>query len=209
MSLGLKTEAGEGGDFNAVLKFDARAGRFYRVDRTERDGSWETDNVEVTDGFQGIFDLENIEVGWINFSAGQAPEWKMVKLGAELPARPSDKFKQGFRLMLKLGKQSGGDVREFASCAKVVINAIDKIHTEYEAGKATNVGKLPLIVMTGSTMVKSGSGTKTSTNYGPNLSISKWLTRPVELGGEAKAGAPASPPPPPPPPADDDGSEEF
>lgn len=212
MSLGLKTESATG-DFNAVLKFDARAGRFYRVDRVQgAGGDWETNNVEVTDGFQAIFDLDNVEVGWINFSAGQAPDWKMVKLGEELPPRPTDQFKQGFRVMVKLGKQSGGDKREFASCAKVVINALDKIHTEYEAGKAANPGKLPLVVMTGSTMVKSGSGAKTSTNYGPNLSISKWLARPSELGGTASGGQSASPPPPPPPPpppATADGDEEF
>ena len=197
--LGLNTETG-GGDYTPIVKFDARAGRFFRVDREEVGGQWQTDNVEITDGFQALMDLENIEVGWGLFAAGVAPSWALVPLGAAMPARPSDQHKQTFRLMLKLGKASGGDVREFASQSKAVIAAMDDLHTAYEAQKAANPGKLPLVAVKGTKQVTTTGKGQTATNYAPIFEISRWLDRPEGLGGQAPAGSPAPPAPPPPPP---------
>lgn len=181
MALGLKTEGG-GGDFAEILKYDARAGRFFRVDRAQdAGGNWQTSNVEITNGFQAVFDLDNIQVGWALFAAGIAPQFSMVPLGQPLPAKPSDQHKQGFKLMLKLGKMSGGDVREFSSCAKVVINALDALHTAYEQQKADNPGKLPVVSLTGTTPVVSQGKGQSSTNYQPVFEIVKWVDRPDEL----------------------------
>jgi hypothetical protein len=48
MALGLQTESSGGGDFTPIIKFDARAGRMFRVDREQdASGSWNTENVEV------------------------------------------------------------------------------------------------------------------------------------------------------------------
>lgn len=198
MALGLSTGSGEGGagNFMPVLKYDARAGRFFRVDRSDAGGTWQTDNVDVTQGFQAIFDLENIEVGYIRFAKGGAPDFMMVRLGGAMPTRPDirdDKgkpvYKQGFRFHVKLGKTAGGDVREFASTAGVVIDALDALHSAYEAGRAENPGKLPIVAMTTSTPVKSGE----STNYAPNFEIVKWVDRPADLVG--RAAPPAIPAP--------------
>jgi hypothetical protein len=101
----LSTEGG-GGDFADILKYDARAGRMFRVDRTQGAAGWETNNVEITNGFQAVFDFENIQVGWALFAAGIAPSFSMVPLGEPLPAKPSDQHKQGFKMMVKLGKSS-------------------------------------------------------------------------------------------------------
>lgn len=186
MALGLQTEAG-GGDYKPIVKYDARAGRFFRVDRSEVGGQWQTDNVEITQGFQAVFDLDNIEVGWALFAAGVAPSFSMVPLGQALPAKPSDQHKQTFRMMLKLGKSIGGDVREFASQAKVVIGAVDDLHTAYEAQKAANPGKLPVVAMTGAKPVVSSGKGQSSTNYQPVFEIKSWVDRPAELTAEAQA----------------------
>lgn len=205
MSLGLTTSSGEGGEFNQICKYDARAGRFFRVDRELIAGAWETNNVEITQGFQAVFDFEQIEVGYILFSAGAAPQWCMVKLGEPLPAKPSDKHRQGFRIMLKLGKNIGGDVREFASCAGVVINAMDALHDQYkkEAVGAAR-GKLPVVSMTGSTPVVSNGKGQSSTNYAPVFKITKWIARPEDLpvGAEPKRSEPGETEP------DDDGFDD-
>lgn len=192
MALGLNTEAG-GGDFSDICKFDARAGRMFRVDREEVGGQWQTNNVEITDGFQAIMDLENIEVGWGLFAAGVAPSFALVKLGAAMPPRPTDQHKQMFRLLMKLGKASGGDVREFGSQSKCVIASIDDLHTAYEAQKAANPGKLPLIALTGTKQVTSSGKGQTSTNYAPVFEITKWLDRPADLTGSEKPPAPSEP----------------
>lgn len=205
MSLGLNTETG-GGDYKPIVKFDARAGRFFRVDRSQDSaGNWQTDNVEITNGFQAVMDLDAIEVGWALLASGVAPSWSMVPLGQALPPKPSDQHKQCFRLMLKLGKTVGGDAREFASQAKVVIGAMDELHTLFVAGKAANPGKLPVVALTGTLPVVSTGKGQSSTNYKPVFAIVAWIDRPPELGGAAvdtpvvqplPASAPAAQPTP-------------
>lgn len=211
MALGLVTESNGGGDFTPVVKFDARAGRMFRVDREQDSGGqWSTNNVEITNGFTAIMDLENIEVGWCLFAAGVAPQLSLVKLGQPLPQRPSDQHKQGFRMLMKLGKSSGGDVREIAATSKAVLGAVDELHNAYEAGKAANPGKLPVVALTGSKPIVSTGKGQTSTNYAPIFEIQKWVDRPADLGGAATAKqeeAPAPKPAPAPAPVDSD--EEF
>jgi hypothetical protein len=211
MALGLQTESNGGGDFLPIVKYDARAGRFFRVDRSQVGDTWETNPVDITNGFQAVFGLQDIKVGYINFNTGGAPDFQLVGLGDKLPAKPSDLHKQGFRLNVKLGKSSGGDVRDFASCARVVIGALDELHTLYEAKKGDNRGKLPIVALKTTTAVKSGQGAKTSTNYAPVFEIVKWVDAPPELIGGAKAKEPEKVAPkegPKAPPADD-GLDEF
>jgi len=189
MGLGLNTEAG--GDYAPICKFDARAGRMFRVDR-EQDGAgtWQTNNVEITDGFQAVMDLENVEVGWGHFATGVAPSFALVKLGGAMPAKPSENHKQMFRLLMKLGKTSGGDVREFASQSKAVIGALDDLHNVYEAQKAANPGKLPLVALKGTRQIVSTGKGQTSTNYAPVFEIVRWLDRPADLVASGKPAAP-------------------
>lgn len=193
MGIGLNTESGSG-DYADIVKYDARAGRFFRVDR-EQDGAgqWQTENVEITDVFQAIFDFDNIEVGWALFAAGVAPSFSMVKLGEPLGPRPSDQHKQTFRMSIKLGKSCGGDVREFASQAKVVIGAIDALHTEFETGRKANPNKLPVVALEGSTPVTTSGKGQSSTNYMPVFKIVGWVPRPPELGGAGGAHPPTDP----------------
>lgn len=214
MSLGLPQNTAGGADRTPVVKYDARAGRIFRLDRTQGADGWSTDQVEITVGFSAVMDLENIEVGWLNFPAGGAPEMTLVKHGQPLPAKPSDRHKGGFRVLMKLGKASGGDLREMAANAQVSIGGMDTLHNAYEAAKGANPGKLPLVVLEKTTAVTTSGKDKdgrpqTSTNYAPVWSISKWVARPADLGGEVKTGAAVSPPPPPPPPPADDGDDEF
>lgn len=197
MGLGLQTESGGGGNFAEVVKFDARAGRMFRVDRTEGTSGWETNNVEITGDFKALMDLENVQVGWLLFQAGIAPDMKLVSIGQPMPARPSDLHKQGFKVLMKLAKSCGGDVREMAATAKSIIGAVDRLHEAYTAQKAANPGKLPLVALTGSTPIVSTGKGQTSTNYAPIFEIVGWLPRPADLDGEAtEAPAPAPAPAP-------------
>ncbi|MFA9204990.1 MAG: hypothetical protein ACEQSH_00895 [Bacteroidia bacterium] len=190
MALGLNTESG-GGDYADIVKYDARAGRMFRVDRSQDGGGqWQTNNVEITQGFQAVFDLDNIEVGWSLFASGVAPSFVLVPLGQPLPARPSDQHKQGFRVMVKLGKSSGGDVRELASVAKVVIGALDSLHTEFLAQRAKNPGKLPVVALSGVTAVVTTGKGQSSTNYAPVFEIKSWVDRPAEFDGQTAAASP-------------------
>jgi hypothetical protein len=173
MGLGLNLGGGDTGPITQHIKYDARAGRIFRVDR--EDGV--SDQVDITHEFKAIFDLENVEVGYIKFETGQAPDFNMVPLGSPMPARASPEHKQGVRLLVKLSAAHGGDVRELSSTAMSFLGKISELHDKYEEGVAANPGKLPVVAMTGSETIK----TQKSTNYAPIFKISGWASRPADL----------------------------
>jgi hypothetical protein len=190
MALGLNySSGGNGGEIIPFVKYDSRAGRIFRNDRSEVNGQYVNDTVDITSNFKSVVDLENVEVGYMKFGAGSAPEFLLVKLGDPMPHKPADSgFKQGARLMMKLHSSCGGDVREISSNAASFLKGVDDLHTAYEAGKAANPGKLPVVVLKSTLPITSGSGQKKSTNYQPVFEIAGWAPRPADLVHVAKSG---------------------
>lgn len=183
MALGLPAQ----GEFNDYIKFDARAGRFSRMDNKEA--------TDITQSFTAMFDLAQIEVGWALFGTNAAPEFVVARIGQTVPLRPSDKHKRAFRMKVKLGKSCGGDVREFASAAGCVIQAIDELHDAYSAAPESAKGQLPIVTMTGSSAVKTQTPQGMTTNYRPNFVITTWQPRPADMpidGEQATVRAPAT-----------------
>lgn len=199
MGLGLQTGGG-GGDIRPFIKFDAKAGRLFRVDRAQAsDGSYSSETVEITDKAQFVADLANIRVGWINYTS-QGPVRKLVVLGKEpIPARPDDKnsegklaFKQGFEIDLMLNKDSGGGpVRVLGSSAACVIEAMDALHDAYSAAAESKAGKLPVVKIANVQPIKTGQ----TTNYKPTFIIVSWVDRPQAMKEAAPAANGAATPP--------------
>ena len=189
MALGLTT-TGNGGEIQPYISYDAKAGRMFRIDRSQQgDGTWATDKLEITNTVQMVMDLANIKVGWIHFTP-QGPVRRFVVLGKEpIPPRPDDKnaegklaFKQGFEVSLLLDKASGGGApRVFSSAAGCVIDAMDALHDAYSAAPEAKAGKLPIVKVAGVQPVKSGQ----STNYKPEFAITGWVDRPASLAATA------------------------
>ena len=191
MALNINTET-KGGDFLPRVQYDARAGRWTRVDRINADGEWDSVPVDITDVFNAVFDFTSIMTGWIDFTQ---PAFVLVPLGASKPAQPpGEKWKEGFRMHIKLAKAAGGDVREFGSTAKAVIKAVSELHDAYLEGVKGNPGMLPVVAMTGVKAIKTGSGQTTSTNYSPVLRIERWVNRPADLpfNTDGSAAAPGA-----------------
>lgn len=187
MGLGLQTSNGSG-SFKSFVKYDARAGRFFRNDRTQdASGQFSSTDVDITQTASFVADLANIRVGWVSYTA-QGPMKRFVTLGQPLPARPEDKgadgkpaFKQGFELDIKLHNScGGGPVRDFGSAAGCVIEAIDALHDAYTAAPEAKAGKLPVVKITTTLPVKSGQ----STNYKPVFEIAGWVDRPADMAGD-------------------------
>jgi hypothetical protein len=194
MALGFNYSSGggESGDIVPFVKYDARAGRFFRNDRSEQNGAYTNNAVDITSTFKAVMDLENLEVGYLLFAAGAAPQFLLVKLGDPMPHKPADaKWKQGVRVMMKLHQSCGGDVRETSSNAAAFLKGFDDLHTLYEAGKAANPGKLPIVVLKTTVPITSGSGEKKSTNYQPVFEIAGWAPRPVDLVHVSKGASQA------------------
>lgn len=196
--------AGSGEEFMPIIKFDARAGRMFRVDRFQDSEGWTNENVDITQNFKAVADFENIETGWLEFKPGAPPSMVMVRIAAISPSnprppQPTPSHKDGVRFVMKLSKQCAGDkpVREIAGNSKAFLAAIEIVYAEYLRDRERNAGKLPVLVMDGSTPVKSGSGAQTSTNYQPNFRIDGWANRPADL--PIKVDAPRAPSEPLPP----------
>lgn len=189
MALGLST-GGSSGDIKPYVKYDAKAGRLFRMDRVQHnDGTFSSESYEITNTAQMVMDLANIRVGWINYTS-QGPVRRLVVLGQEaIPPRPEDKntegkpaFKQGFEVDLLLDKNSGGGgARVLGSAAGCVIEAMDALHDAFTAAAESKAGKLPVVKINYVSPVKSGQ----STNYKPNFVIVNWIDRPQPLSGTA------------------------
>lgn len=177
MALGLDLSSPESGEIIPIVKFDAKAGRMFRRDRV----NGENDIVDITRSFKAVFDFENIEVGTINFDTGSAPDFAVARIGEPAPARPSDKHRPGARVLVKLAKDCGGDIRELASTAKAFLNGLNAAHDAYLAGVKDNPGKLPVVALKDTTPITTGEGAKKSTNYAPLFEIVSWVDRPADL----------------------------
>ncbi|HKD75563.1 MAG TPA: hypothetical protein VKB76_08720, partial [Ktedonobacterales bacterium] len=77
---GFSTTPSTGGDFLPIIKYDARAGRIFRMDRAEIGNGFENKAVDITANFKAMFDLESVETGWIDFTPGSAPDFNLVPL---------------------------------------------------------------------------------------------------------------------------------
>lgn len=196
MSLGKRKS---GNDFLPPLKYDARVGQMVLQDRVFVDGRWEPEQrVIATDKFRAVFDLENLQRGWIKFPKGAAPETLLVPAGVDPGDAPSDDHKEGLRIVVKMADALGGDVRELMSTAVALWNAMDDLHDKYEAGVADHPGELPVVTLTGTRETKAHSGT----SFVPIFAIVGWVPRPAELpaagiptGQPRKASTAAKPAP--------------
>jgi hypothetical protein len=171
-----------GGNFLPVIKFDARVGTFYLQDRVFVDGSWQNEQRDITSEFQAAFDLENLQRGWIRFPRGAPPEVTLMPAGEDPGDPPSDEHKEGIRLVLKMAKGLGGDVRELMSTAIGLWSAVDALHDRYLAAAFEHPGELPVVTLDDVRGKKTAAGT----TFVPIFKIVDWIPRPPDL---AEAGA--------------------
>jgi hypothetical protein len=184
MGLGFSTESKSSGDIIPIVKWDAKAGDMIRVDREQdASGAWIKNEEEVSFPCKFVADLETIEVGWLSFEGG-APDFRMVRIGEEMPERPSAGHKNAFRLRI-YNKEMG--LREFAHSAKTVLRKMDELHNKFEAERGANAGKAPVVEIEGAELVRIDNTVHGDLRFKvPNWKIVAWVDRPDEM-----AGAPA------------------
>jgi hypothetical protein len=171
---------GGGADIVPIVKYDARAGRLFRMDRVQTSTGFTSEQVDITGNFKALCDFENIEVGWFNFTPGVAPSIIVVKRGAMLPPKPSEQHKYGLQFMLKLAKECGGaePIRKISGTSKAFRNAFEHIVGVWDNEHKTQGGKLPVLMLDGLPMpVTTGQGQRQSTNYHPKFKIVGWAPR--------------------------------
>ena len=100
-------------------------------------------------------------------------------------------FKQGFQIDVFSNKNLLG-VREFASTAGAVIEAMNSVYDDYDSSPESKTGKLPIVKCVEVKPIVSKHGT----NYQPVLAIVGWADRPTELAEKAPTAAPPIQPAP-------------
>ena len=172
---------GGDGEFTVYVKYNAKAGRWYTKDDAPNAAEFEVVNMTA------VFDIPNLKTGWFLFQAGSAPDKSINAQLSAWGAKPSDAHKRGFQINLFSDKNLLG-VREFASTAGSVIEAMNGLYDAWLAAPEAAQGKLPVVRCAGVLPVTGKHGV----NYAPVLEIVAWVDRPAQLG-EVTAKAPVAP----------------
>lgn len=178
----MQSTSGDGGDFKVYVKYNAKAGRWY----TKEDKP-DAEDFEVAD-MTAVFDFTSLKTGWFLFAPGVAPVRQLNDELRHWAPKPSPDFKQGFQIDLFSNKNLLG-VREFASTAGAVIDAMNDVYDDYDRSPESKTGKLPIVKCAAVKPIVSKHGT----NYQPVLEIVGWTERPTELARDDKAQTPAPP----------------
>jgi len=200
MALGFNTESTGGGDILPIVKYDAKAGDFIKQDRVQdASGQWQKEEAELQAPFKFAMDMDSLEVGWLSFQSG-APDFRMVKLGEPMPAKPEGDFKNAFRV--RIGSKELG-LREFSHSSKTMLRAMDELHDQYMAERRNNPGMIPVVEVTGTTPVKVMTPQGELRFKAPSWSIAAWVEKP-DLFDKTATAEPVAPEPSPAAQADDD-----
>ena len=182
--LGIREHLGapKAGDWLGIIKFDALAGRFWKVDKDAAGQPALTDLI----GKPIAVDLATAQVGWMKFGP-TGPIRHMAAMGCppvpmpdEADASGKPTFKAGF-YMRACGQALDG-IREWTSTTAVLLDTFDILWAQYQAAPEALAGQIPLIVMTGATPLTRGSGARRQTTYTPIIQITGWVDRPESLG---------------------------
>jgi hypothetical protein len=194
MAFGMKTTTG---DFLPIAKYDARAGKFFKVDKRVDGGS---DATEIALGTKFAIDFGSFEAGYVSFGP-QGPVRHMQPYieGQPMPAQPQEKdaegklvFRPGF--YTKIAGNAIDGVREWCSNAAVLLNAMDDLYQTFIRAPEAAQGQIPIVCIASTVAVKSGTGARSSTNYAPVLRIEGWTARPDVLGPRSVPAPAASSP---------------
>jgi hypothetical protein len=180
-----------GGEYVPRVKFNAKEGRAFRVDREQgADGGWENADIDITDTFAFMADFEGAQQGYWN---RQTYQEVMAPVTDEPPARPEGKGPDGkatwavqIKVIVKLARTCGGDVRAFAASSDSVIGALEAVYDKWAKAPERTAGLVPAIRLTRVTAERGKQGK----NYVPTFEIVKWVQRPEDLVTEALKGEP-------------------
>jgi hypothetical protein len=188
----------QAGDFADICKYDARAGRLFKV-VYDRDTRAKT-NVDVTlPPPRFAVDFGSIQIGYIRYSL-TGPDYRTVPEGQPIPKQPDDRdekgglaYRAGFKLKL-YGKILDG-LREWSSTAGCVLESVDDLYHKFKAAPEAATGQIPIVELARTIPMTIGKGTRQTTVYTPCFAIIGWTDRTSDMGDRTvpipKQAAPA------------------
>lgn len=166
---GFGLNIGKGGDFLPSIRINGKDGG---VERSTWDGT--NKGLEVIDDFVALFDFATLQVGWIEFS-DKGLDKRLVAIGDPLPDRPSEKHKQGIRLVVQLPGNLG--CHELSSTAIGVVAALEGIYNTTIAAPEWDNGQVPVVRLVEFIREKTRHGARAV----PVFQIIAWKDRTSEL----------------------------
>jgi hypothetical protein len=161
--------------FMPSAKYNASKGTFSVLDRVKEDGEWVTRTREIED-FAAVFDLENVETGWIAFPKKGGPSTVLAPPGEEIGEAPSKDHRQGVRIIVRIEGDDAGP-REILSTAAAFWNGLDALHDAYLAGVEEHPEQLPVVMMASVQVVDTDKGQSCT----PVFEIVEWVPRPSDM----------------------------
>ena len=120
-----------------------------------------------------VFDIDNVQTGWLELGVG-VRDWQAdSELGRKGP-QPTPNHKRGF--IITLYNKTIGSC-EWSSSGVGPNMGLEKLYTDCAAQRAANAGKLPVLEYTGSKLEKIGKGTTRI----PNFNIVSWIDKPAGM----------------------------
>jgi hypothetical protein len=176
MSLGLRRS------LNTILprlKYDTRIGYFLTEDRVQdTDGKWFPEQKNIPrETFRAVFDMENVVIGFMDFPKGAPPDIVVLPRGGSWGDPPTTRHKLGVRLLMLLGDDLGGGIRELMSTSIGFLNGLDRLHDLFEVEQLKHGDMLPVVTLVDATKVEMPNGT----SFEPVFGIESWVERPDEL----------------------------
>ena len=171
MAFGYKVTTG---DFLDICKFDARSGKFFKV---EKHVGGQKEDIELPPGTKFAIDTGTLEAGWCTFTSQGPIRHMQPYIEGQAPiAQPPDKDSEGkmmFRpaFYVKLAGNAIDGVREWIGASAAVMNAMDEFYTQISRMAEFAAGKIPVVSIPSTVAIKSGTGAKSSTNYSPVLKL--------------------------------------
>jgi hypothetical protein len=149
-------------DFADIVKFDANAGRLFKVDYDPATN--EKAAIDITSPPPRFAaDFGSLEVGYGYFGA-TGPEFLLAPEGSKV-----------------YGKVLDG-LREWRSQSNAVLESLEDLYCKFLAAPEAAEGKIPLVELTKTVPVVYGRGQRQRTVYTPCFTIIGWTERPPDLG---------------------------
>jgi hypothetical protein len=178
---------GGGGDSKPFIRFKLQVNAW--------EMSSEAGMIEFEWNSPVVFDIENIQLGWLLLGEGLR-EWQPWPNNNQTAKPHEGEWKTGFEVNV-FSKALFGDepVRQFSSSQTGALEFIKKLYNECESNFGS--GQVPVIEITGAKATRIGRGTTRI----PEFVIKKWIDRPAELASQnhspsapqpAEAPAPAA-----------------
>jgi hypothetical protein len=205
MAFGLKASVMGGGDFADIVKYDANAGRLFRVDYDA--ATRERESVDITTPPPRFaIDFGSLEIGYVHFSPIGPPDFRLTPMESPPPVQPDDKDDKGrmkyqpaFRVKL-WGRVLNG-LREWSSSASSVMDVVEHLYHDFRAAPEAAEGKIPVVELSRTVPVTFGGGERKRVVYAPSFTIVGWTERTSEMGRRTvpiprKPAPPSAPPMP-------------